>query len=265
MINNGKAKGRYFGIILILFVLFLSSTVGAAEGVETPKKLNLNLESSPTVEEAVESIEKLYQELLDEVHISEEASQVVKSISETISGLQDLSADIEVTQYKGERADKVTGHLMVSAVHKAARLEFNSPSALRGQIILADQGNMEVRVYMPVTNEIVIQSMSDMGEEAAAYINVTDVSTLFDFSQYAVEVLESSTIDEVQHYLLQITGYDDQVQYVRVGSDTWIPYEITVYEDGLLFGELLFINAKLDQSFTEEEIKQLPKAKETRL
>ncbi len=268
MINHGKTKEGHFGIILILlftFLLLSSFPVGAAEDVETPKKIDLNWKPNPTVEEAVESIEELYQELLDEVQISEEASCVVGSISEVIKNLQDLSADIEVTQYKRERADKATGRLMVSAVHKAARLELYSPSALRGQIILADQGNMEVRIYMPVTNEIAIQSMSDMGEEAAAYINVTDVSTLFDFSQYAVEVLESFTIDEIHHYLLQITGYDNQVQYVRVASDTWIPYEITVYEDGLLVGELLFVNVKLDQSLTEEEIRLLPKAKETRL
>ena len=236
MINHGKTKDEHFAIILILFFSFLllsSFPVGAAEEVETSKKIDLNWKPNPTVEEAVESIEKLYQELLDEVHISEEASQVVKNISETISSLQDLLADIEVTQYKRDRADKATGRLMVSAVHKAARLELRSPSALRGQIILADQGNMEVRIYMPVTNEIAIQSMSDMGEEAAAYINVTDVGNLFDFSQYAVEMLESFAVDEVHHYLLQITGYDNQVQYVRVGSDTWIPYEITVYEDGL--------------------------------
>ncbi|HHY10426.1 MAG TPA: hypothetical protein GX528_07655 [Firmicutes bacterium] len=245
-------------VLIVFLAVFLFPLWAAAKTIEPEPRAE---------EEAVDFAAK-YEEILGEITISEEASQVVDKIKQAVTELQDLTADVCQTQYKGsqERSEKVEGKLAISLVeHLVARLEFSAPSALRGQIIVIDQEKNEARSYMPVTNQITVQGLEGMGEEALSFLDVTDVATLFDFTQYEVVVLESIEKDGLWDYSLQVSGYEDQVLQVRVKSDSWVPYEILEFSGGKLKGKLELRNAVFNQALSRDEIRGLPDVKEFRL
>lgn len=263
-----KSRQKFAILALILTNLCLSlpftDWAGAAEA---PKNISLELPSREEAEgeDRGEILEDKYQEMLQEITISPEAAVVVENIKNVVAELQDLTAEICQTQYKGKRAEEtqVVGKLWLAVTPKlVARLELYEPSALRGQIIVVDEEVMQARFYTPVTNQITVQNLKDIGEEALSVLEITDPASFFDFAQFEVIVLESLPQKDSTHYLLQVSGLEGKVQLVRVASDTWLPYEIAEVAEGTLTGKLELKNAVLNQSLDLEFIRNLPDVKE---
>lgn len=255
-------SSQKLSIATMIFIVFLLVALSAVEG--GAKKIQLGQPSK----ERQDNFEVKYEEILEEITISSKASQVVEKIKETIMGLTDLTADVYQTQYKGdrERSEKVEGKLAIRLGESlVGRLEFRAPSALRGQIIVIDQEQGEARSYMPVTNQITVQGLEGMGEEALSFLDITDVATLFDFTQYEVLVLESVEKEGVCDYLLQVFCPEDQILHVRVKSDSWVPYEILEFAGQNLKGKLELKNTIFNRGLCGEEIRSLPQVKEFRL
>jgi outer membrane lipoprotein-sorting protein len=252
--------------LLFIVLLITAAPVMAGEN-DTPASITLKLPEIKLTDTLEEVKQFNLEEALAAVGMDEEAYHVVTQINQAIAGLQDLTADVEVVENRGERQEVVTLKLCASLAHKIVRMEFFQPSALKGQIYVADQKAMEVRMYMPVNNQIAVQRMEDLSGQAANALSITDLDleTLFDFSQYEVALVGAAEEGEVISYTLRLTGFEDQVQYVEVRSDTFVPHKVLVYEDEALLGSLTFTNVVLDQDLSAETLVRLPAAKEVRL
>jgi len=235
---------------------------------EAPARVTLKLPELKLNEQLEEEVKQFDLEAaLAAVDMDEDAAYVVEQVNQALSQLKDITADVEVIENRSERQEVVELKFTASLAHKMVRMEFYRPSALKGQIYVADQKAMEVRMYMPVNNQIAVQRIEDMSNQAASALNVTDLDMerLFDFSRYEVAVVEAVETEGITTYTLRLTGFENQVQYVEVSSATFIPHKVTVYEGDSLMGTLTFRNVVLNQDLPPEAIAQLPAAKEVRL
>lgn len=253
---------------LEFITLFLLLTVtGVAWGGELPKSLNLDLSLPQEVEEPKEAVfEEKYREILQEITISTEATEIVDQIKERITGVTSVSLEFEVTQVKGKRIESVEGKLSASVQEKLARVEFFTPDALRGYIMVVDQAKMETKTFRPVVNQITVQALEDMSKEAFSALSVADVTSYFDFTIYDVELIEQVEQDGIWEYLLQVEGWKDQdLVQVKVKDDSWIPHEILLFEDSVFLGKVEFINVALNEDLSTKQLSDLPKVKEVKM
>lgn len=254
-----------YAILIIFIIILVNFGLVSAEGL--PKSINLDITAPPQkkAEDQDDVILEKYKEVMEEISISEEAMEIAEQIKNMVAKLQDICMDILVTEIKGNRNDEMRFELSVSIVQQLARIEFQEPSALRGHIVVADQEKMETKMFRPVVNQITVQTLEDISKEALSALSIADLTSYFDFTRYEVVVLENKEIDGLCDYSLQVIGFEDQKWHVRVKSDTWVPYEIVVFEDDKLMGKLTLTNVVLDPGLESEELKDLPKVKEVRL
>lgn len=264
-----KNLRKSFLIHTNLFALLLGLTLtGPIWAEELPKSLNLDLSQPPKVEteEDKDLFEEKYQEILEEISISAEAKEIVEQIKEQVTNVGSVSLEFLVTQVKGKRTERVAGKLSACLEHKLARVEFFTPDALRGYIMVIDQEKMETKTFRPVVNQITVQALEDMSKEAFSALSVADVTSYFDFTIYDVELLESVEEDGVWEYLLQVEGWKEQdLVQVKVQSDNWIPSELLLFEEEVFMGKVEFTNVVLNAELTLEQLKDLPKVKEVKM
>lgn len=253
-------------LILICFFVILSFSIPVLGG-GLPNSLNLDLSKPPQKEDEVKDpVLDKYNEVMREISISDEAAQVVEQIKDAVQDVKDLTMDVLITEIRGQRNEQVFVRLLASVEKMVARAVFLEPSALRGIILVADQGKMETRTFKPVNNQIVIQTLEDVSKEALSAMNVgQQFNTYFDFSEYAVEVLEVVEKDGISDYLLQVKAINNQDWNVRVQSDTWIPYEIAIFEADVAIGKMNLSDVVLDPNLDLEKLMELPKVKEVRM
>ncbi|HPT82338.1 MAG TPA: hypothetical protein PLM25_00480 [Limnochordia bacterium] len=254
-------------LILVGFLVLSFSALSMAE--DSPKTIQLNLGLPPAVEEEPDEFTEKYRQVMEEISISEEAAEVVDQIKAAVEDVQDLSVDMAITEIRERRNEEVSLHLKASVVHKLARIEFEAPSAVRGMIMVADQANMEVKIFQPVTNVIVVRGLEDASKEALAALSIgqdfTQLTSYLDFSQYQVEILEKAELEGVTDYLLKVDAPEDEVWYVRVKDDSWFPHEISVYKGESLQGTMRLSNVVLNPGLSVEEITSLPQVKVERI
>lgn len=254
---------RYSSLFPIVFVvLFAFSSLGSASSL--PGTIQLDL-SQPSLNEEKEKdpvLEK-YNEVMQEIKISDEATEVVEKIKNAVSGIRTITMDVEVTEMRGQRIERVFVHLLASVEDVIARVEFLEPSAMRGQILVAEQEKMEVRIYQPINNQIAVRGLEDASKEVLSTLSIADLNTFFDFSQYSVDVLEVVEVEGVTTYQLEVVT-EDELLHVSVKDDTWFPHEITVVE-GEPPGSLVISNVVIDPELSAEELTSLPRAKEVRM
>jgi len=266
--TNSKLLHLLFLTLIICIGTYSLSAPVMAEEASLPANITLKLPELKLSDELEEEVSHLsFESVLEQVEVDDETVQIITKINEAIADLQDIEANVEFVEIRGDRREVVSAKFFASLKHKVVRMEFSAPSALRGQIFVADQNAMEVRMYTPVNNHITIQRMEDMSNQAANSLNLTnlDIQSLFDFSHYAVELVDYLEEEGVTTYTLRVTGFEDQVQLIRVKSDTFIPDEILEYENDILIRTLNFTGVKLDQDLSAETIAKLPAVREMRL
>ncbi|NMB20989.1 MAG: hypothetical protein GX979_08975 [Firmicutes bacterium] len=253
---------RYSLIYTALILVFVLSSLVSA--MSLPGTIQLDLSQPPAAEEKEKDpvLEK-YHEVMSEISISDEAAEVVENIRKAVEGIKTITMDVEVTEIRGQRLERVLVHLLASVEDVIARIEFLEPSAMRGQILVAEQEKMEVRIYQPINNQIAVRGLEDASKEVLSTLSIADLNTFFDFSEYTVEVLDATETDGVTAYRLEVLT-EDEVLHVSVKSDTWFPHEIAVVE-GEPPGTLVISNVVIDPDLSSETLTNLPKAKEVRM
>lgn len=131
--------------------------------------------------------------------------------------------------------------------------------------MVLNQEKMETKTFQPVINKIRVQALEDVSKEALSALNIAQITSYFDFTQYEVDVLAEEENNNVYDYLLRVNALDGQTWFVRVKSNDWIPYEIAVYQDEVAMGIVNFSNVVLNSKLSLEELQKLPKVKEERI
>jgi len=263
---HNKFKPSILTIVLICFFV-LCGMLGSTLANESSKSidLNINLDLKFPADRSKDNFMEKYDEVINEIAISEEANEVVDQIRDVFLEVKDAKMDVLITEIKGQRNEEVHLELLVGVEQKLARLEFKAPSALRGNIMVLNQEKMETKMFQPVVNKIRVQALEDVSKEALSALNVAQITSYFDFSQYEVDILEEVKVDNVHDYLLRVYASDGQTWLVRVKNDSWVPYEIAVYEKEVAMGIVNFHNVVLNPELSVEELQRLPKVKEERI
>lgn len=257
-----KRYSTSISAFILISLMVLGS--GLVIGSSLPGTIHLDLSQPPSDEKAVEDpIQEKYNEVMSEISITSEAAEVVENIKNAVESVKSVTMEVDITEIRGQRLERIFLHLLASSEHQIARIEFLEPSALRGQILVAEQDKMEVRIYQPITNQIAVRGLEDASKEVLSTLSIADLNTFFDFSEYVVEVLEVVEVEGVSTYLLQVKK-TDEILHVSVSSDTWFPHEIAVVE-GEPPGTMLITNVVFDPDVSASELKNLPKAKEVRM
>ncbi|NLL43789.1 MAG: hypothetical protein GX251_10680 [Firmicutes bacterium] len=247
----------------IIFILIMLVFTGFSHAKGLKGTIQLDLSQPPQAEEQDPVLEK-YTEIMGEISITDQAYEVVENIRTTVEDVESIAMDVEVSEIRGQRIERMFFHLQGSMESKVVRVEFKEPSELRGYILVADQEKMESRMYQPINNQIAVRGLEDASKEVLSTLSISDLDTFFDFSQYSVEVLEVVEEDGVQDYLLEVDALDEILQ-VRVKSDSWFPHEISVYEGDVFVGTMTISNVVFNPELDKEELTKLPEAKEVRM
>lgn len=172
--------------------------------------------------------------------------------------VQDISADLEIKELQNGRTVRTTGNLKVSQALGLLRLELYEPSVLRGQVIVADEESLEVKVFLPIADQIMVRDLESMGAEAGIQFDMDNLGSVFDFYDYDVVIQEVIEEEEGFVYVLRVTGFENQTQIVWLRQWDWIPFQIELYENDTLLGTLELTNVAVDQGYTREELTELP-------
>lgn len=261
-----KKFGKYIIFLCFTVIVLTSFPPGHLFAEELPSRIGLDL-SVPPVESKEEGImEEKYREILDEISISPEAEEVVEHIKHKVSELQDLQLDFHLSRVKGRRTEEILGKISASVEHKVARIEFFQPDALRGLIVVIDQDKMVAKTFRPVTNQIEVEELEDVSKEAFSALNISNITSYFDFTQYDVALLDTTVEAGVTEYFLQVEGWQDQdLVQVRVKDDTLIPWEVQLFEQEAFVGKIQFTEILVNSALKEADLVKLPKVKEVKM
>ncbi len=184
--------------------------------------------------------------------------ELIEHAQERAVTLKDFSADVEIVQKQQRRTVTTVAFIQASQKWGLMRLELREPSVLRGQIIVADQETLEIKMYLPIADQIMIRDVESMGQEAGIPLDMDNLGAIFDFYDYDVEIKEVLNSEEGYTYVLEVTGIEEQTQRIWLRDSDWVPYQIEVYEDDVLLGTLTLRNVTFDQCFSREELAALP-------
>ena len=175
--------------------------------------------------------------------------------------IEDFTTDVEIVQVQGNRTVTTKAHMQASQLYGIFRLELQEPSVLRGQIIVADQETLEIRMYLPIADQIMIRDVESLGEEAGIGLDMDNLGGVFDFYDYDLILKESELHEEGYVYALAMTGFEDQTQVFWVRDWDWVPFKIEVYEEEQWLGTLHLHNVVFDQELSRDQLAELPNVK----
>ncbi len=194
--------------------------------------------------------------------------QVLDRMEERALSIQDFSAGMEITHKLEEREQTVKAKLQASQELGLLRLELEEPNVLRGQIIVVEQETAEVKMYMPIADQIMVREAEEVGEEAGMPLDMQNLSSLFEFYDYDVEMKdykqEEWNGESGYVYVLEVTGIEEQTQVLWLRDKDWVPYQIEVYEDERLIGTMELKDIAFDQELSRDELAELPDVREFR-
>lgn len=219
---------------------------------------------------------------------AETVEYVLEQTKARLTQLQDFSALVEIEHVQNSRTHRTKARLAASQKHEVARLEIEEPGILEGQIIVIFQDTLEVHVYMPITDQIMVTKADDMTEDTAMSlgIDLTNLADVFDFDDLVVDLLfddpedaeveleegekPEESCDETEEetasgWILRVTGFEDQEQRIWLTKD-FLPEKIEVYENGSenLLGTVWFREVLVDQDLERDDIAALPDVRRTR-
>ncbi len=214
---------------------------------------------------------------------AETVEYVLEQTKERLTQLKDFSAWVEIEHLQNSRTHRTKARLTASQVHEVARLEITEPSILEGQIIVIFQDSLEVNVYMPIADRIMVKRADDLAEDTAMGlgIDLTNLADVFDFEDLVVELLDDAAEEaqfELQdendecddelseetkaNWVLRVTGFEEQEQRIWLTAD-WLPQKIEVYEKDSLLGTVWFRDVLVDQELDKDDISALPDVRRT--
>ncbi|WP_324668623.1 LolA family protein [Geochorda subterranea] len=212
------------------------------------------------------------------------AQAVLERVEAAARDRRDMSArlTIEAIDARGRRARSV---LMAAFIREPAlaRIEIAEPSALRGQTYVLDGAARELRLYLPVTHQIVVQRLDeapvapvaperllrDMGDrQGAPALRLIGTEQAEGATLYVLEgPLPSSSIasgGDVSLTGLPLPSLGDTLAdggSVRIWVDgrSWVPVRFVVYDPrGGQRASLSLTAVRLDQGLRPEQLRRLP-------
>ncbi|HEY8424655.1 MAG TPA: hypothetical protein VIK73_01405 [Limnochordales bacterium] len=212
------------------------------------------------------------------------AQAVLERMDAAARDLRDMSArlTLEATDARGRRARSV---LLVAFIREPAlaRLEIREPSALSGQVYVLDGAAREMRLYLPVTHQIVVQRLDEATPAPVAPEHLLK-SVVDEQAEPSLRLVGTEQAGGTPLYVLEASipslgaapGVDVNLPGMPVPSlgdipadggsvriwvdgSSWLPIRFVVYDRrGGQRASLSLTEVRINQKLRPEELRRLP-------
>lgn len=201
------------------------------------------------------------------------ASVTVDDILANSQSVLDKTKTISITMVMTQVAPDKTETKMRAAIlgdrsQELYRITMLEPAALADQVIVIDAKAKKMRMYMPVSNQIIVRSLDEAAAEGGQmgfdFSRMSQLPSQKDYDIKLSGVQKTSTGDV---YLLTVTpkkkgsqtAYNG-TQKVWVRASDWMVSKVELYDDkGQLVATIVLQEIKLNPKVTKAQLTQLPK------
>ncbi len=200
--------------------------------------------------------------------------ELVEKVELKLNAIEDFSSMASVHLVEGDRINEFSFSIKASKKLMTTRIEMFKPDLFSGQIFLVDQSNQIVKMYIPILNQIAVESLKP--GSAGASLDFSDLSSLFNFKGLKGEIIEVIETDLGMQYKVSLAELDFQLgflddmmgitggqlqQYVWLNEE-FIPFKIEFYEKGLYIGTFVLDKLEINVELAKEDLVSLPKVPE---
>ncbi|HHV53989.1 MAG TPA: outer membrane lipoprotein carrier protein LolA [Firmicutes bacterium] len=190
-------------------------------------------------------------------------------VEKNLKTLQDLSMSIEIEQINPNTGEKatLTGRVQIK-LPNALRLNYLTPDFVAGQVMVIDRSAGELRVYLPVTHEIVVQDLNALlrqqGLDVALGLDSLvglPPATVFELTYLGEEKRDGQTYRVVRaaprsRDSSPTIGW----QKIWVSTSDWLTHRLEVYNaKGQLSYVLTVKETKVNSGLTAATVLSLPR------
>ncbi len=183
-----------------------------------------------------------------------------------------MSLNMAMTQVAPDKSEmKIRATILGDRGLGIYRITMLEPAAMADQVIVIDTKAKKMRMYMPVSNQIIVRSLDEGGAGAAPGgmgFDFSRLSQLPSQKDYDIKLTSVQKTSSGDVYVLSVTakkkgaqgGISTGTQKVWIRSDDWMVSKVELYDDkGQLQGTILLQDLKLNPKLTKTQLTQLPK------
>ncbi|MGI6036070.1 MAG: hypothetical protein ACOYCE_09730 [Limnochordia bacterium] len=182
--------------------------------------------------------------------------------------LVDISLVLCVWQFDGQGSltGELSGQVLASQHHRIMRLEVVEPDILEDQIFVMDEVEQTLKIYMPVTDQILVRDLKEISQEQGLDVDFERLTKLPSQDNFNVELIRTEKVGEANLYVLRVEGRGGTpgeqipgIQYFWVDEVDLLPRRIEAYsEDECLLGILTIRDVVVNPSLSLEDLVYLP-------
>lgn len=195
-------------------------------------------------------------------------AQLIETANRNLAKLEDLTASLEIVQYNQQTGEKVTLTASLQMIlPDTLRLAYLTPDFVAGQIMVLQQDVNELRVYLPVTHQIMVQDLKKVMASHGVDIAVTLRSVISLPPQSLFTLSDEGTASLAGGQLAQVIRATPRQPVDSLGWEKiWVDpnsgfaRQIQVYDPhGRLLYSIAVSNIKTNVGLAKAKVVALPK------
>jgi len=197
-------------------------------------------------------------------------SAVADQVEAALKEISDFRATIVIEVMQQGQLTRSVLKMAASREHQLLRLEMLEPDMVAGQIVIIDGNTQEMKMYMPIIDQIMVQSLASL--TGGIEINYADMYQLINLEGLEGEIKEIKETEAGKHYLISVSNLNTQlpinltgdisltgneVQNVWINHD-FIPYQIETFQGNTLIAKIAFTDYEYNLGISADELNKLP-------
>lgn len=192
-------------------------------------------------------------------------------VEQKLAGIEDVRMIVELDIVQQGQPTSIVMNVKSSKSHQLTRVELLAPDVVAGQIMVIDLENNEMKMYMPVLNQIIVQPLANSAAGLGFNLEFTDLTQTLNLQGLSGEIKEVTAVEAGLEYLVVINDLGDQlpfmqgidvdpqelVQYIWIDAD-YIPYRVEGYQGTALLGKLVLTEYEFNSGIAVDELLEMP-------
>jgi len=192
-------------------------------------------------------------------------------VEQKLAGIEDVRMIVELDIVQQGQPTSIVMNVKSSKSHQLTRVELLAPDVVAGQIMVIDLENNEMKMYMPVLNQIIVQPLANSAAGLGFNLEFTDLTQTLNLQGLSGEIKEVTAVEAGLEYLVVINDLGDQlpfmqgidvdpqelVQYIWIDAE-YIPYRVEGYQGTALLGKLVLTEYEFNSGIAVDELLEMP-------
>lgn len=200
-------------------------------------------------------------------------TQLLEKVEHKLTTIDEFQSMASIKVVEGERINLSVFSIKASKSLMTTRIEMLEPDVISGQVIVVDQEKDVVKMYMPVLDQIVVQSLEE-AYNGDMDLDFTDIGSFFNMQGLEGQIKEVIETDVGLQYIVSISGLDNQLdffpemtdetgggqhlqQYIWINEE-FMPFKMEFYQDDKYLGTFALDEFEINLGLTKEEMQNLP-------